>query len=144
VLRQKGFSFAEIRYGFYRETEYRDLLARARAMIFLAEHESQGSACQECLSTGVPILAWDQGWWLDPSMARWRQPQTPASSVPYFDERCGLTFRNIGEFEPTLNEFTDLLNSHRFAPREYVLKNLTIENCARRYLEILDEVAKER
>ncbi len=143
VLQQRRSTFAEIRYGFYKEEEYRELLARVRAMIFLVEHESQGSACQECLSCNVPILAWEQGWYLDPNMENWGQAKTPASSVPYFDDRCGLTFNGIDEFEPKLNEFVDLLDAGRFAPRDFVLENLTIEKCAQRYLDILDEVAQE-
>ena len=35
-------------------------------MIFLVEHETQGIAYQEAMACDVPILAWDQGNWLDP------------------------------------------------------------------------------
>lgn len=143
TLRRRGLTFGEIRYGFYTEDEYREYLSRARAMIFLVEHESQGSACQECLAWNVPILAWDPGWWKDPNMAKWGQGPTPASSVPYFDERCGITFKGIHEFETRLGTFTDLLNAGRLAPRDFVLENLTVEKCARRYLDTLDGVTNE-
>src|SRR5215510_7468067 len=90
ALRSRGLSFEEIRYGSYRPESYRAALARCRAMIFLCEHESQGLAYQECLSSGVPILAWDQGQWLDPDRFKWGTPDVPATSVPYWDGRCGL------------------------------------------------------
>ena len=143
TLGKNGLTFAEVRYGFYREPEYRDLLARSRGMIFLVEHESQGSACQECLACDVPIFAWNQGWYLDPNQSTWGQPRVPASSVPYFDERCGMTFRELSEFEENLDRFLNQLNAGGFAAREYILRNLTVEKCAQRYLDILPGVNNE-
>jgi hypothetical protein len=61
MLRKYSRSFAEIRYGFYREEEFWDLLGRSRTMIFLCASETQGIAYQQVLSCGVPILAWDRG-----------------------------------------------------------------------------------
>ena len=55
----QGHSVYEIRYGFYREEEFQAALAECRTMIFLCEHETQGIAYQEALSSDVPILAWD-------------------------------------------------------------------------------------
>jgi glycosyltransferase involved in cell wall biosynthesis len=135
-LSERGLSFAEIRYGYYREEEFHKLLGRCRAMIFLCEHETQGLAYQECLSSGVPILAWDQGWWLDPNRSKWGQAETPATSVPYFDERCGITFANISQFPDRLSEFWARLQAGSLHPRDYILDNLTLEKCAQDYLRI--------
>jgi hypothetical protein len=143
TLQQRGLRIAEIRYGFYKEEDYRGLLSRARSMIFLVEHESQGSACQECLSCDVPIFAWEQGWYVDPNRSKWRQAQTPASSVPYFDKRCGMKFKDITEFKTLIDEFFTSVNNGNFSPRAYVLDHLTIQKCAQRYCDILDEVAAE-
>jgi hypothetical protein len=143
ALKARGLRFAEIRYGFYKEEEYRRLLARSRSMILLVEHESQGSACQECLSCDVPIFAWEQGWYLDPNQSRWGQPKTAASSVPYFDQRCGMKFSDYDEFHTKLDKFIETLDSGGFHSRDYVLENLTLEKCAQRYCEILREGAEE-
>jgi hypothetical protein len=85
--------------GNYTEPEYRGLLGRSRGMIFLCEHESQGLAYQECLSSGVPVLAWDQGHYLDPNRFAWGQPNIAATSVPYFDDRCGERFKGLEDFD---------------------------------------------
>lgn len=142
ALSQRGLSFAELRYGRYDEPEYRRLLARSKAMIFLTEHESQGLAYQECLSCDVPILAWDQGWYLDPNRERWGMPQTPATSVPYFDSRCGETFRGAEEYEARLERFLERLRLREFRPRDYVLENLTLERCSGRFLEFFGSDAR--
>jgi glycosyltransferase involved in cell wall biosynthesis len=139
ALQHRGLSYVELRYGEYDEATYKSALRRCRLMVFLCEHESQGLAYQECLASDVPILAWDHGWYLDPNRLAWGQPDIPATSVPYFDARCGLRFRDAGEFNERLGEFLDLAHSGAFAPRQYVIENLTLEKCSRHFLEILDE-----
>jgi glycosyltransferase involved in cell wall biosynthesis len=143
TLRRRKLTWTEIRYGAYQEQEFRRLLCESRAMIFLCEHESQGLAYQECLSTDVPILAWDQGFCLDPNRHAWGQPEIPATSVPFFDERCGLRFDHASAFDGQLDTFLER-NAHRqFAPRSFVLEQLTLEACARRYLSFFGDTARD-
>ncbi|HAA29473.1 MAG TPA: glycosyltransferase [Cyanobacteria bacterium UBA8553] len=140
-LEQRGLKIAEIRYGFYQEEDFHSLLGKSKAMIFLCEHETQGIAYQQALSCGVPILAWDRGgFWQDPFYFPDTVEFAPVSSVPYWDERCGVKFKDISEFPSKLEEFLDKLNRQQFAPRDYILENLTLEKCARHYLEIVKEV----
>ncbi len=138
-LNRRGLSFTEIRCGSYTEDEFRQLLKTCQAMIFLCEHESQGLAYQECLSSGVPILAWDQGWCLDPTRFEWGQPEIPASSVPYFDERCGSRFTDISQFPDRLNDFLEELKNGKLHPRDYIMENLTLVKCAQDFLRIAEE-----
>jgi hypothetical protein len=121
-------------YGNYTEREYRSLLGRSRGMIFLCEHESQGLAYQECLSSGVPILAWDQGYCLDPNRFAWGQPNIAATSVPYFDDRCGERFEGLEDFDEKLSMFMEKIDASGYSPRDFVLGNLTLRGCAAQYL----------
>lgn len=139
-LRQSGLSFEEIRYGHHRPEQYAAALARCRALLFVCEHESQGLAYQEAMSTGLPVLAWDPGEWLDPARMGWGTPHVPATSVPYFDGRCGERFTNFSDFPEKLGLFLERQRSGRYAPRDYMLENLTLARCASRYLAILEEV----
>jgi glycosyltransferase involved in cell wall biosynthesis len=108
-------------------------------MIFLSAHESQGIACEEAMSAGVPILAWDPGFCQDPERFRWNDPVIPTTSVPYFDERCGRRFLDIADFGRQLPLFMESLRSGAFSPRDYVLENLTVEKCSRSFIDILRE-----
>jgi hypothetical protein len=137
MLARGGFSHSSLRYGQYQPGEYRAALARARAMICLSPHESQGIAYQEALASGVPILAWDPGFSQDPERFKWGQPVIPACSVPYFDERCGRRFADFAEFAQNLPPFIDALRAGAFAPRDYILENLTVEKCSRHFVELL-------
>lgn len=135
ALHDRNLSFEEIRYGYYQPHELRDALGRCRAAIFCCEHETQGLAYQQMLASGVPVLAWDRGGpWQDPSYFPDRVQFGPVSSVPYWDERCGMKFATLAEFARVLPEFWDGVLGGAFAPREYVLDHLTLEKCANQYI----------
>lgn len=139
LLTSKGLTFTELRYGFYKPQEYQKALEYCRSMIFLCEHESQGIAYQECLSSNVPILAWDQGECLDPNRFVWGMPHIPATSVPYWDDRCGVKFKDINDLSDQLEIFLSKLYANEFAARDYILENLTLEKCARDFVNILEK-----
>ena len=138
-LQEKHLKISVIRYGFYEEEDFQSLLNRCKAMVFLCEHETQGIAYQQALACGVPILAWDRGgYWQDPSYYPHKVKFEPVSSVPYWDDRCGVKFQGIHDFSSHLDIFLDNLNAEKFAPRDYILENLTLEKCAQNFVEILN------
>ena len=143
AIAQRGLTCKVIRYGDYEEEEYRQLLFRARSMVFLVEHETQGFAYLQALASGVPILAWDRGgYWQDPEFFPHKVKFGPVTSVPYWDKRCGLTFSSIAEFPRQFAAFLLQLEHGEFSPREYILENLTLERCAEAYVRICTNVTK--
>ncbi|WFU28817.1 glycosyltransferase family 1 protein [Bradyrhizobium sp. CB1717] len=141
-LEASGRTIEVIRYGHYKEDDYKAALARCRSMIFLCEHESQGIACQQALSSGVPVFAWDRGGpWQDPKYFPQKvRYEGGVSSVPYFDARCGMTFTDAAGFVSTWSEFWSHVSAGDFAPRDYVTENLTLEKGALHYYEIAEAV----
>lgn len=140
-LDQKKLSYEVITYGSYTHESLKQSLDKCKAAIFLCEHESQGMAYQQILSTDVPILAWDrEDFWLDPSFYPDRVKFTPTSSVPYWDNRCGIKFKNVEEFESKLELFLSKNQAKLFKPRGFILENLSLEKCAKHYLDIVNAV----
>ena len=139
-LNAAGISYREIVYGNYFEDDYKSMLKECSAMIFLCEHESQGFALCEALSMNVPVLAWDQGYCLDPNRFKWNDPVIPASSVPFFDEQCGDKFKDIDGFHPAFDRFWRNVKNNQFKPRAYVLENLTLEKSGERMMDIVKSV----
>jgi glycosyltransferase involved in cell wall biosynthesis len=139
ILSKHGLSYQFITYGKYDHHELTEKLKNSKAVIFLCEHETQGFAYQQILATDTPILAWDRGgYWQDPAYYPDRVKYQPVSSVPYWDERCGEKFEGAGDFERQLN--TLLSDRDKFKPRDYIIENLTLEQCAQKYLEIYQDV----
>ncbi|MBU0861736.1 MAG: hypothetical protein KKI16_07135 [Alphaproteobacteria bacterium] len=133
----RGLSSTVLRYGHHHARQFRAALTRARCMVFLCEHETQGLAYQEALSSGVPILAWDEGELVDPYERKIAPPGLKVSSVPYFDARCGMTFQKadlITAFDRFWGAVPD------FAPRDYVLDELSLDAGASRFLSLLGRV----
>jgi hypothetical protein len=145
-LAATGRTVEVIRYGRYKETDYRAALARCRSMVFLCEHESQGIACQQALSCGVPVLAWNRGGpWQDPEYFPHKvRYEGGVSSVPYFDARCGMTFTDADGFISAWGDFWSRLGAGDFAPRDYVMDNLTLERGALHYYEIAEAAMKRQ
>ncbi|MFW0717089.1 hypothetical protein [Pedobacter sp. N23S346] len=136
ILSQHKHTYEIIHYGEYSHDELLKRLNESTYAIFLGEHETQGLAYQQILSTDTPILAYDKnGVWPDPSY----YPKIifkPVTSTPYWDDRCGIKFNSISNFETKLEMFKSKYEKGEFAPRDFILENLTLEICAKRYYDI--------
>lgn len=135
-LRRQSLSFAEIRYGYYKEENFHSLLKRCKAMIFLCEHETQGIAYQQALSMDIPILAWDRGgYWQDPQYYPQRVKYGPVSSVPYWSDTCGEKFIAENNFKECLQQYLDMQRKSKYKPRTLVTNLLALKECAEEYVE---------
>jgi hypothetical protein len=138
AIKARSLSYHVIRYGGHQQWAYRDLLRRSRAMIFLCEHETQGLAYQEALASNVPVLAWDNGYWLDPRRPLFEPKLVKASSVPYFSDECGDRFADSSEFELAFDRF--LANLNEYEPRRFVQRDLSLEGSAMLYMQYYREI----
>lgn len=142
ALDKYALTYQFIRYGHYEPAELLTKIQHSKAVIFLCEHETQGLAYQQILATNTPILAWDRGgYWQDPSYYPAIQ-YGPVSSVPYWDDRCGLKFSGVEDFVDKLYQFLDQKDT-LMNPREYILEKLTLEKCAEQYLKVYQQVQSE-
>jgi hypothetical protein len=141
ALRRKGLRFETIRYGAYDHLLYRKMLSESRALLFLCEHETQGMAYQEAMAANVPVLAWDNGYWLDPRRPEFETDLVPATSVPYFSAECGERFRSFEDFPEILEQFWAKLPE--YAPRRYVERELSQEYSADKYIQVYTMASEE-
>ncbi|MFS4583401.1 glycosyltransferase [Phaeobacter sp. C3_T13_0] len=133
LLKARGLTWRELNYGSHTPTQYRDLVSRSRALLFCTEHETQGLAYQEAMSANLPVFAWDQGELVDPSQRALTAGEVIPSSVPYFDERCGLQFQ-INNIEEQFDRFWRALPTYR--PRDYVLETLSLRCGGERFMSL--------
>jgi hypothetical protein len=113
----------------YDEKDYIKYLQESKYGIWLGAHESQGFALQEALSCNVPLLVWTVTSMQQEEGSNFSNIQ--ATSIPYWDERCGDFFYKKEEFETKYNEFINKLDTYK--PREYVLENLSVEKCTENF-----------
>jgi hypothetical protein len=136
-----GRSVKRLRYGGHIQSDYYRELKRAKALLFLCEHETQGIAYQEAMAAGVPVLAWDEGALVDTNLIPFASPNLIVSSVPYFDERCGMRF-TMDNFDAVYPAFWQQLES--FRPREYVSERLSMMRAAQDYLALYSSITGPR
>lgn len=140
VLDGKKITYLEIQYNNYSQQEYLELLNNCSGMIFISEHESQGLAYQECMAVNVPIFAWENNKICDPDYLRLGEGKRKVTSVPYFDATCGMKFKDLKDFENSVDEFLNKSKKQFFQPRDYVLNNLSLEKSGELMLQIINEV----
>ena len=117
----------------YREEDYINCLHNSKFGVWLGRHESQGFALEEALSCNIPLLVWDVSF-----MSQeygYNYPDIPATCIPYWDERCGESFKTIHKFQETFNKFTQKLELYK--PREYILENLSIKKCEEKLFDLI-------
>ena len=127
----RGLSYRMVEYGGYDEIGFRNLVNQAKFCFLINGTESQGIAVQEIMSMGVPIIAWDIKEWLDQGEAY----RVPATSVPFWDGRCGEKFYSIDKLGETFDNFYARIND--YDPKAYVKENLSFESTVKTLLDIL-------
>ena len=130
-LVDRGLSYRMVEYGGYDEVGFRNLVNQAKFCFLINGTESQGIAVQEIMSMGTPIIAWDIKEWLDQGEAY----RVPATSIPYWDDRCGEKFYSVDKLEETFDNFYARIND--YDPKAYVKENLSFESSVKTLLDIL-------
>lgn len=136
-LARRGLRVETLRYGSYEEKDLLDFSRRARAMVYLSRHETQGIAAQQLMSAGVPLFAWDLGGpWQDPKYFPEHVHFEPVSSVPYWTDACGVRFRGDGDMAEAFDRFWAGVEAGAFSPRDLIVEELTLEKQARAYVAL--------
>jgi len=130
-LDNKNLTYKMVEYGGYGEDGFKQLVNSAKFCFLINGTESQGIAVQEIMSMGVPIIAWDIKEWLDQGEAY----RVPATSIPYWDDRCGEVFFNIEDLEVTFSKFYATLD--QYDPKAFIKDNLSFECSVKTLLDIL-------
>lgn len=140
-LRRRALVVERLRYGAYAESDLLTLARRARSMIYLSRYETQGIAVEQMMAAGVPVLAWDPG-------GEWQSLEYllrgvrfgPVTSVPYWNDRCGVKFTNWEGFVPAFELFWKGVINDAFEPRSMIIENkLTLEGAAEAYAALADK-----
>ena len=120
----------------YDENDYINSLHNAKYCIWLDAHESQGFALEEALSCNVPLLVWNTK-----SMNQEYESSysdISATTIPYWDEKCGEYFYNMDELPSVFFKFIMKLNNYK--PREYILNNLTFDICEKKFTDLVNKI----
>jgi glycosyltransferase involved in cell wall biosynthesis len=117
----------------YNENDYLTTLQQAKYGIILDAHESQGFAIQEAMSCNVPLLVWNVRTLNQEHGSNY--PKVFATSIEYWDERCGEYFYEKEELSETFEKFQKKIE--QYEPRKYIEENLSVEKCSERFVKLI-------
>lgn len=134
-----------ISYGNYQEKDLKEHCKRSKFAVLVTDTESQGIAYMQILSMGIPCFVIDKTTW---SYQGNPPTKAPATSVPYFDKRCGVKVASRGmlgmsdEDNVELANFVKKVDEDSYSPRMYILETHTLARSAYEYLRLLKKAAK--
>lgn len=147
VVSETGYPYEIFRYGGYDEADYRRAIERAKCAVWVGGTESQGFALMEALASGLPLLVLD-ALSVTANTHNPRDPLVPkfperfvasgATAAPYFDTRCGIKIAASELNRELLVRF--LKDVELFSPAEYVRNEFSLEQCARRLIDLAQEL----
>jgi len=138
LLTRRGKAYTVIHYGHYRSEDYAALLDESQFMVVVDAHESQGFALGEAMARNVPLLVYDITSMKQEYVGRFHyESDKPlaASSVPYWDARCGERTTDPRELDAALTRLEASLP--RYRPREFIQEILSDEACFQRLIQFV-------
>jgi glycosyltransferase involved in cell wall biosynthesis len=140
ILEEKRLKYKIIIYGSYNEEDYLGSLQKAKFMITLDAHESQGFALEEAMSTNIPLLVIDATTMYEEkpdgvnSVYGYLKPKKLLStSVPYWSDECGIKITEQSELLEAIDRM--IKNYQTLTPRDYIMRTLSAEVCMKRILD---------
>jgi len=131
-LKNHSFEVDLIVYGNYREEELYKSCMECSVCVLITNTESQGIAYMQILSSGIPCFVLDSKTWDNEG----KYKQVPATSVPYFNEKCGFIREKFD-----MKEFNNFISSYdSFDPRSFIFENHSLEVGSRSFLKILENI----
>jgi hypothetical protein len=127
-LIKNNIDFRILKYGFFSQKKYFELLRQSRIMIYFSSSESQGIAMQEAWSENVPTLVYKQPFWF------YGKRKFKASSSPYLNKNCGYFFKNFNEF---IIRFNKLNNNSKLKPKNWLNKKMSQYASIKNLLDII-------
>lgn len=140
LVEAKGYQVSILRYGSYLKEEYRDHLQRSQLLIGFTAAESQGIAWAEAWASDVPTLMWRK------DRHSFEHPRSlgrtfATSPAPHLTDATGRFFANRDEFTRIFQDWES--GCFQFAPRDWVLANMSDEVCARRLYQLASSFPTE-
>lgn len=127
---EKKLKYKVMGYGTFNQDDLMDVVSKSRYGFIICGSETQGIAIAEMLSSNLPLLVWDAVEYAH------RGPAflSPATSIPYFDNRCGEVFYDASDMEEAYNTFRKGV----YSPREYALENFDYIKQTKKILKIIN------
>lgn len=122
-------SYTTLEYGQYTEQDMITACNTCNFAILATGTESQGIGYMEILAMGLPCYVLNRTIWKNNNYG------VPATSVPYFDDTCGIIADDL-DFS-RLDAFVQSINQYQ--PRDFICNNFNLSKKANDYCNLLKQ-----
>jgi hypothetical protein len=138
LLNSKNITYRIFDYtARYSEEDFLQYLQKSKYGIWVGCHESQGFALEESLSCNVPLCVWSvQNMTQELGMNYFPYP---ATTVSYWDSRCGEIFYEPNDFSAVFDKFLLNVSNGNYSPREFIMENLSNDVCEKRLFDLVED-----
>lgn len=135
LLNKKNIDIIIIKYGNYKQAEFKKALSIVDFAIFISQSESQGIALAESWSMNVPTFVWKK------KISKINNVKYKyTSAAPYLSSETGFFFCNIKQLEKIIENYYK--NKFELNPRRWILNNMTDKQSVKNILSILIKLKK--
>lgn len=135
LLNKKNIDIIIIKYGNYKQAEFKKALSIVDFAIFISQSESQGIALAESWSMNVPTFVWKK------KVSKINNVKYKyTSAAPYLSSKTGYFFCNIKQLEKIIENYYK--NKFELNPRRWILNNMTDKQSVKNILSILTKLKK--
>ena len=118
-LKSKDLKFKIFEYGKYKNNHLIKNAKESKFGLILGSTESQGFAIQEMMAKNLPLIV------VDKNINKYGGYELSGTTVPYWDDLCGIKVEDIDELEKKYAFFIG--NLEKFNPINLVENELTFE-----------------
>ncbi len=131
ILKKHEYKVHVLKYGTYTLQGYKNILDKSIFAVFISRSESQGIALAEAWAMNVPTFVWNPK-----ALTYLGKKYTEVSACPYLTDKTGKDWQTLNELDLLISSF----NKEMFAPREWVLNNMTDKKSAGILLNIINSI----
>ena len=136
LLNKNNIDIIIIKYGNYKQVEFKKALSVVDFAIFISQSESQGIALAESWSMNVPTFVWKK------KISKINNVKYEyTSAAPYLTSETGYFFSNIKNLEKIIKNYYK--NKFELQPRRWILNNMTDKQSVKNILSILIKLNKK-
>ena len=120
-LSKNNIGYKLFKYGNYDNADLLKYSKQSAFGIIIGRTESQGIAINEMMSSNLPLFV------LNSKENNYEGIVYDGSTVPFWNNECGIKIDNIDDFENKFQDFLFQLDNNIFKPYKYAIKELSFE-----------------
>lgn len=131
-LETKRIKYDLLQYGNYLNSKLKKLSKKNKFGVVIGSTESQGFAIQEMLLSNLPLIIWDK------NIGNFEEYQINGTTVPYWNDLCGI---KVDSIDALINSFEFFINNlNKYKPVSLISEQLTFDKFRENLICAFDEI----